>query len=84
MSCEPRFQPAADLLDDWRDDVLSGKGPTLYRAGVGELARVEIGPGLVTLFGGAPGVGKTALAMQLTLDALEGTPALRALIATSK
>lgn len=77
---EPRYKPAADLLDDWRDDVLSGKGPTLYPVGGGELARVEIGPGLVTLFGGAPGAGKTALVMQLVFDALTRTPTLRAVV----
>ena len=61
---EARFQSTADLLDRWRDDVLSGKPPTLYPVGTGELARIEIGPGLVTLIGGAPGQGKTALTMQ--------------------
>ena len=62
---EARFQPVADLLDPWREDVLSGKPPTLYPIGSGELARIEIGPGLVTLIGGAPGQGKTALTMQM-------------------
>jgi replicative DNA helicase len=77
---EARYQAAADLLDGWRDDVLSGKPPVLYPVGDGDLARVEIGPGLVTLFGGAPGAGKTALTMQLTCEALERTPTLRALV----
>ena len=77
---EARFQPAADLLADWRDDVLSGKPPVLYPVGDGTLARIEIGPGLVTLFGGAPGAGKTALTMQLACEALERTPTLRALV----
>ena len=77
---EARFQAAADLLDTWRDDVLSGKPPTLYPVGDGSLARIEIGPGLVTLFGGAPGAGKTALTMQLTCEALERTPSLRGLV----
>jgi replicative DNA helicase len=77
---EARFQAVADLLDGWRDDVLSGKPPTLYPIGDGDLARIEIGPGLVTLLGGAPGAGKTALTMQLTCEALERTPGLRALV----
>jgi replicative DNA helicase len=47
---------------------------------VGELARVEIGPGLVTLIGGAPSAGKTALAMQLVFEALSRTPTLRSLV----
>jgi replicative DNA helicase len=77
---EARYQPAADLLGTWRDDLLSGKPPTRYPVGDGELARVEIGLGLVSLFGGAPGTGKTALTMQLTFEALERTPTLRALV----
>jgi replicative DNA helicase len=77
---EARYQSAADLLDPWRDDVLSGKPPTLYPVGTGELARIDIGPGLVTLIGGAPGAGKTALTLQWALDALSATASLKALI----
>ena len=77
---EARYQSTADLLDPWRDDVLSGKPPTLYPVGTGELARIEIGPGLVTLIGGAPGAGKTALTLQWVLDALSATPSLKALV----
>ncbi len=77
---EARYQAAADLLDPWREDVLSGKPPTLYPVGEGELARIGIGPGLVTLLGGAPGAGKTALTMQMAFEALERTPTLRALV----
>jgi replicative DNA helicase len=80
MMAEARFQTAADVLDSWRDDVLTGKPPTLYSAGTGELARVEIGPGQVTLFGGAPGAGKTAFTMQLVTDALRMTESLRAVV----
>jgi replicative DNA helicase len=77
---EARYQSMADLLDPWRDDVHSGKPPTLYPVGTGELARIGIGPGLVTLVGGAPGAGKTALTLQWVLDALSATPSLKALI----
>ena len=50
------YTTAADVFDGWRDDVLSGSPPTFYPvASAGALARIEIGPGLVTLFGGAPG-----------------------------
>jgi replicative DNA helicase len=44
------------------------------------LAQIEIGPGMVTLFGGAPGAGKTAFTMQCLIDALRLTPALRAVV----
>jgi replicative DNA helicase len=74
------FVCAADALAGWRDDVLSGKPPVLFPVGTGELARVEIGPGLVTLLGGAPGAGKTALTMQFITDALRLTPTLRAAV----
>jgi replicative DNA helicase len=59
---------------------VSGQRPTLYPVGSGELARIEIGPGLVTLIGGAPGAGKTALTMQWVVDALTLTPNLKALV----
>lgn len=41
---------------------------------------MEIGPGLVTLLGGAPGAGKTAFVMQLVVDAMVLTPSLRVLV----
>jgi replicative DNA helicase len=77
---EAHFRTAADVFAGWRDDVLSGTPPTLYPVGTGELARVEIGPGLVTLLGGAPGAGKTAFSMQCVIDALRLTPTLRAVV----
>ena len=73
------FATADDLLDAWRDDVLSGTPPILFPVGAGELARIEIGPGLVTLLGGAPGAGKTAFVMQCVVDALRLTTSLRVL-----
>jgi replicative DNA helicase len=75
-----RFVSAADALAGWREDVLTGKPPVLYPIGTGELARIEIGPGLVTLIGGAPGAGKTAFTMQAVIDALRLTSAVRAVV----
>ena len=75
-----KYQAASDLLSTWRDDVLTGKPPVLYPIGAGELERIEIGPQLVTLIGGAPGAGKTAFVMQAVVDALRITPTLRALV----
>jgi replicative DNA helicase len=74
---DPRFSSVADLLGEWRDDVLTGKGPILYPVG---LEGIEVGPGLVTLIGGAPGGGKSALVMQLVCEALERTADLRAVV----
>jgi replicative DNA helicase len=74
------FRMATDVFAGWRDNVLSGTPPKLYPVGTGELARLEIGPGLVALLGGAPGAGKTAFTMQLVIDALRMTPDLRAVV----
>ena len=74
------YQTAADVFDGWRDDVLTGEPPTLYPVGTGELARIEVGPKLVTLIGGAPGAGKTAFTMQCVVDALRLTDTLRVLV----
>ncbi len=74
------YTSAADVFDGWRENVLTGTPPTFYPIGSGDLARLEIGPGLVTLFGGAPGAGKTAFTMQAVVDALRLTPTLRALV----
>jgi len=74
------FVTAADAFEGWRDDVHTGAPPVFYPIGSGELARIEIGPKLVTLIGGAPGAGKTAFTMQAVVDALRLTPALRVLV----
>ena len=75
-----RFETAAEVFDIWKDDVLTGEPPILYPVGSGALARLEIGPKLVTLFGGSPGAGKTAFVMQLVIDALRLNPELTALV----
>ena len=76
-----QFQSATSLMASWRDEVLSSKPPTFYPIGDSdELRRIEIGPGLVTLIGGAPGAGKTAFVMQAVIDALRLTPTLRAVV----
>ncbi len=77
---EPRYVAGADVLTSWREDLLSGTAPTLYPIGAGDLESIQVGPGLVTLLGGAPGAGKTALVMQWVLDALRLTPSLRACV----
>ena len=48
----PNYVSAADVLAGWREDVLTGKPPTLYPFGSGDIARIEVGPGLVMLLGG--------------------------------
>ncbi len=77
------YVPAADLIAGWRADLEAGTPPTLYLlADPGNpLAGIEVGPGLVSLWGGPPGVGKTAPVMQLVVDALRLVPTLTALVA---
>jgi replicative DNA helicase len=66
---KPNYITGGDALEDWRDDLMTGKPPTLYRvADSGPLADIEIGPKLITLLGGAPGAGKTAFVMQSCLS----------------
>ena len=81
MSTKARYTVAADALSDWRDVLFSGAAPVLYPVGAGALGRVELGPGRVVLVGGLPGGGKSALAMQLVIDALRAAPTLRAVVA---
>jgi replicative DNA helicase len=81
MKPTANYTTAADAFGDWREQLLTGEPPTLYPvAQAGELAEIEIGPGLVTLIGGAPGAGKTAFTMQLVVDALRLSPTLRVLV----
>lgn len=77
---EAHYLTGTDALTSWQEDVLTGTPPILYPVGAGALARLEIGPGIVSLLGGPPSVGKTALSMQLLLDALRLTPDLRAVV----
>lgn len=79
----PTLTPAADVFAGWQSDLMSGRPPTLYPVAEpgNALGNIEIGPGLVTMFGGSPGAGRTALVMQLVVDALRLTPSLKALVA---
>ena len=74
------FVLAADILDELSVNLWKGDGVITYPVGQGELSRVEVGPGLVSLIGGPPGAGKTALTMQLIVDALRLTPTLKVLV----
>lgn len=80
MAGASTFTTLGDLLGEWSNDVLHGKPPVRWPAGAGALARFPLGPGLLTLIGGAPGAGKTAFANQLAFDAVRLTPELKALV----
>jgi len=78
MLKQARYVAGETLFGRWRGDVLTGSGPVVFPH---TLPRPEISPGLVTLIGGAPGAGKTALTMMVVVEALRHDPKLRALIA---
>ena len=70
---QPNYITAADTFDSWRDNVLTGSPPVLYPIGSGALGRIEIGPKLVTLFGGGR---EDRLRHARLVDALRLTPTL--------
>lgn len=65
------------LFVDWRESVLNGTGPVVYPH---TLPVPELSPGIVTLLGGAPGAGKTAIVMQCVVEALRFESSRRALV----
>jgi replicative DNA helicase len=73
-----KFVTGDAVFAGWRDSVLAGTGPVVFPH---SLPVPEISPGHVTLLGGAPGGGKTALVMSCVVEALRHTPTLRALVA---
>ena len=73
-----RYLAGGDLFGHWRDDVRSGEGPVLYRHA---FPFPEVGPGLVTLIGGAPGKGKTAFTGSIGMEMLRFQPKLKVLMA---
>lgn len=75
---KPKFVTGDAVFAGWRDDVLTGKGPVVFPH---TLPVPEISPGHVTLLGGAPGAGKTALVMACVVEALRHTGTLKALVA---
>lgn len=74
------YSTAADVFPAWKESLLTGERPRLYPVGDGGFGRVRIGPGLLTLLGGPPGLGKTALTMQWVIDALRASDELSALV----
>lgn len=75
---EPKFLSGESLFARWCEDVKHGSGPVVFPH---TLPAPVISPGNITLIGGAPGAGKTALVMQAVVEALRHTDDLRALVA---
>ena len=73
------YRKADDVFEWWRESVLTGEPPIFYWSAT-ELRRLEVGPNLVTLFGSAPGEGKTAFTMQCVVDAVRMNRELRGVV----
>ncbi len=72
-----------ELFSEWRRDLLSGEPPIRFQLADdgAALGSIMAEPGRVTVFGGSPGSGKTALIMQLVIDGLRLADDLRVLVA---
>lgn len=75
--------PASHLLVQYFNRIKSGELQQLTKQPPA-LEGIEIGPGLLTVFGAPPGFGKTALAMQVMFDALALEPELLATVANAE
>ena len=76
----PNFTTGADLFGAWLADVERGTPPVRF-ALESPFACLDVRPGRMILFGGAPGSGKTAALMQVAIDLLRLNPAARLLVA---
>lgn len=74
------FIQGGDLFKDWSQNFLTRPPPKVWVLPP-PFDHIEIGPGRIALIGGAPGEGKTALSMQLIVEAMARNPELRALVA---
>ena len=76
----PTFTTGADLFGSWFADVERGEPPVRY-ALPEPFAALDVRPGRLILFGGAPGGGKTAAILQVGIDMLRMNPDARLLVA---
>ena len=76
----PKFTTGADLLGSWFADVELGEAPIRFQLPE-PFTNLDVRPGRLILFGGAPGGGKTAAILQLGVDLLRMNPSARLLVA---
>lgn len=76
----PIFVTAADLFGSWFADVKRGEPPVRFMLPP-PFGSLDVRPGRLILFGGAPGVGKTAAVLQIAVDLLRQNPVARLLVA---
>lgn len=80
---KPPTVDASDILRALVADLKAGKGDQLFKLGP-DLDGIEIGRGYLTGLAAGPGVGKTALAGQVTFEVLEHNPGLRVYVANAE
>ena len=76
----PTYSTAATLFGSWLKDVETGEPPVRFVVPP-PFASLDLRPGRLLLFGGAPGGGKTAALLQIVFDLLRGNDGTKALIA---
>lgn len=76
----PNFTTGTSLIGSWFADVERGEPPVRFGL-VEPFKALDVRPGRLILFGGAPGGGKTAAMMQIGIDLLRMNPTARLLIA---
>jgi replicative DNA helicase len=76
----PTFTTGADLFGSWFADVERGEPPVRYTLPA-PFVHLDVRPGRLILFGGAPGGGKTAAILQVGIDLLRMNPDTRLLMA---
>lgn len=75
----PAFTTGADLLGAWFSEVERGEAPVRFKLAE-PFAALDVRPGRLILFGGAPGGGKTAAMLQIGVDLLRINESARLLL----
>jgi replicative DNA helicase len=76
----PTYTTGADLFGLWFADVERGEPPVRLRL-LDPFTALDVRPGRLILFGGAPGCGKTAALIQIGIDLLRLNESARLLVA---
>lgn len=76
----PTFTTGASLFGSWLADVERGEPPVRYLL-PDPFAALDVRPGRLMLFGGAPGGGKTAALVHVAIDLPRLNDAARVLVA---